>query len=355
MPVIHFLNVGNGSCSIIQHYSRNVTVIDVNNAKYFSPLGSQSSGLLTGLLAGYSQNQKQSPENPVKYLLDHNISSVFRFILTHPDMDHMGGIKAFFNIFKPVNFWDTDNNEEKQSFAGSPYNEEDWKFYKALRDENSTTDPKRLTLLPGTNGKYFNVDKDGKNGGDGLFILAPNADLIQKANESSDYNDSSYVILYKTDGHKIIFSGDSHDKTWEYILNNHFAEINNIDLLIAPHHGRKSKRSYEFLDYLRPKITFFGNASSNDLAYSAWNYRKLPFVTNNQGGNLVVWTTEEWMSLYASNFSYAYRNCPGTFYSDWLKAYYCKVFKQNQKPNNYLNQLYHNSDYTNALTGLSVR
>lgn len=275
MPVIHFLNVRNGDCSIIQHYSGNVTVIDVNNAKYLSPFGSKlPQNYLTGLLAGYSQNQKDNPENPIKYLLDHGVSSVFRFILTHPDMDHMDGIKAFFNIFKPVNFWDTANKEDKQSFVCSPYNEEDWRFYKDLRDSNSNTDPKRLTLLSGANGKYFNADESGKNGGDGLHVLAPNTELIKKANESGDYNDCSYVILYKTDGHKIIFSGDSHDKTWEFILNNHLIDVTNIDLLIAPHHGRESKRSYEFLDYLRPKLTFFGNASSNDLAYSAWNYRK---------------------------------------------------------------------------------
>ena len=58
-------------------------------------------------------------------------------------------------------------------------------------------------------------------------------------------------------------------------------DLRDIDLLIAPHHGRSSGRSYEVLDVLRPALTFFGNARSEHLAYSAWNYRKLPFVTNN--------------------------------------------------------------------------
>jgi hypothetical protein len=32
MPLIHFLNVKDGDCSIIQHYSGRATVIDVCNA-----------------------------------------------------------------------------------------------------------------------------------------------------------------------------------------------------------------------------------------------------------------------------------------------------------------------------------
>ena len=62
-------------------------------------------------------------------------------------------------------------------------------------------------------------------------------------------------------------------------LNNYESDVRDVDLLIAPHHGRSSGRSYEFLDVLRPTLTFFGKARSEHLAYSAWNYRKLPFVT----------------------------------------------------------------------------
>ena len=44
----------------------------------------------------------------------------------------------------------------------------------------------------------------------------------------------------------IVFGGDSHDATWDHILEHHRADVTDIDLLIAPHHGRKSGRSYEF-------------------------------------------------------------------------------------------------------------
>ena len=41
MPVIHFLNVGEGDCSIIEHNSGHISVIDVSCAKTPLPLKEQ--------------------------------------------------------------------------------------------------------------------------------------------------------------------------------------------------------------------------------------------------------------------------------------------------------------------------
>jgi competence protein ComEC len=328
MPRIHFLNVKEGDCSIIQHYSGHVTVIDVCNAKSIDLIDEMVTKSLaakeSGILGNF--NQKKYPVNPLSCLKDHDISSVFRFILTHPDMDHMDGIKLFFGEFAPTNFWDTDNEEDKEFEEGSPYDESDWLFYKNLRDRKSETNPKRLALFSGSIGRYYNRNEHGSAGGDGLHVLAPTPDFVKQANENADYNDCSYVILYKTNDHKIVFGGDSHDKTWEYILSTHYSDVKDIDLLIAPHHGRKSSRSYEFLDILKPRLTFFGNARSQDLAYTAWNYRNLPFITNNQAGSMVVLTDEKKLSLYVTHKPFAEKINPNTFYSEWLKGYFCIEF-----------------------------
>ena len=49
--------------------------------------------------------------------------------------------------------------------------------------------------------------------------------------------------------------------------------MTNVDLLIEPHNGRESGRSYDFLDTLNPKVTVFGNVNSEHLAYGAWSSR----------------------------------------------------------------------------------
>ena len=235
-----------------------------------------------------------------------------------------------FGEFNPENFWDTDNQKEMDasSWTSSPYDAEDWKFYKNLRDTNPSSDPRRLTLLSGATGKYWNQNEDGSGGGDGIQVLAPTRALVDSANASdNDYNDCSYVLLYRTNGHRIIFGGDSHDATWEHILTNWEDDVTNIDLLIAPHHGRDSGRSYEFLDVLKPTLTFFGNARSEYWPISAWSNRGLPIVTNNQANCMVVQTDANSMALYVTHETFARAVNPSTFYSENLKAWFAYFIK----------------------------
>ena len=271
---------------------------------------------------GGNFQQKKYPINPIAYLRDHDIDKIFRYVQTHPDMDHMDGIEVLFNEFSPMNLWDTDNEKEMSSISwtGSPYNEADWIFYKNLRDTNPQYNPKRLTRMAGDRGRHWNI-----RGGDGIQILAPTRDLLDLANRTGDYNNYSYVLLYRTAGRRIIFGGDSHDDTWKYILENHEKDVTDIDLLIAPHHGRRSNRSYEFLDVLRPSLTFFGNARSEHLAYGAWNHRELPFVTNNQANCMVVDTSLNQMNLYVTHEAYARKVNSLTYYSDDFKAWFVRT------------------------------
>lgn len=322
----HFLNVKDGDCSIIEHGSGNVSIIDVCNAeKTTTAMSALELKYLTerAKVAGNFQ-QKKHPVNPVEYLQKFGINQVFRFILTHPDMDHMDGIKDFFDCFNPANFWDTNNNKEMDFPEGSPYNEEDWNFYKQIRDGKSQTNLTRLTLFSGSRNMYWAQDANGQPPGDKLSILAPTPELVTQANESEDYNDASYVILYRGIGGKILLSGDSHDNTWEHILDKWEDDVKDVDLLIAPHHGRKSGRDYKFLDTVNPKMTFFGNARSEHLAYSAWNYRKLEYITNNQANCMVVDCSGNNLKLYATYETFAKKYNPLTFYSRTYDAWHLK-------------------------------
>ena len=207
---------------------------------------------------------------------------------------------------------------------GSPYNEEDWNFYKKLRDSKSQTDPKRIPLFSGDDGIHRTKDWNGIRPGDAFYILAPTLDLVEQANETGNYNDASYVILYHGVGGKILLSGDSHDNTWEHILDNWKDDVKDVDLLIAPHHGRKSDRSYKFLDTVNPKMTFFGNARSEHLAYDAWHHRKLEYITNNQANCMVVDCSGNNLTLYVTYEKFARKYNPYTRYSEKYDAWYLK-------------------------------
>jgi beta-lactamase superfamily II metal-dependent hydrolase len=303
LPRVHFLNVNDGDCSLIEHASRRNTMIDVSAAKMPSAKRAQSLVRLSlresffdlerleSVVASVpgNFNRSEHPVNPIVYMKERGIHSIFRFISTHPDMDHLDGIEALFRAFSPDNFWDTDNTKELSDFADGGYQTDDWDFYVGLRDGKPTTNPKRLALYAGSKGAYYNQGEFGVGGGDGLHILAPTPELVADANQKEDWNDSSYVILYRpVNDKRILFAGDSHDGTWNHILTNYWSDVENIDVLIAPHHGRDSGRDYTFLDVLRPKLTLFGNAPSEHLAYEQWNRRNLPFITNNQAGNILL-------------------------------------------------------------------
>jgi competence protein ComEC len=147
MGIVHFLNVKNGDCSVIQHATGRVSVIDVCNAyEERNKLPTLGELLATDAARLGNFNQKDYPLNPIRYLQSHGITDVFRFILTHADMDHMDGLKAFCTAFPPTNFWDTANKKEIDFSRGSPYNEADWQYYKSIRDGKLTSGPRRLVL-----------------------------------------------------------------------------------------------------------------------------------------------------------------------------------------------------------------
>lgn len=332
MSVVHFLNVKEGDCSIINHVSGNISVIDVSNARKEYTNVENISALLKALLeakeAGSGNfNQKAYPVNPVEYMKSFGITSIFRFILTHPDMDHMDGIKDLFEEFSPINFHDTDNKKEIEFDENSVYHEADWNFYKKLRDSNPKEDPKRLTTFSNADIQYLTKDGNGNPPGDALYILSPTPELVEEANETGDFNDCSYVILHKSLWGNVLFSGDAYDKTWDYVISNHEKDIKDIDLLIAPHHGRKSDRDYSFLDVINPKMTFFGNARAEDLAYSAWNYRNLPYITNNQANCMIVDMSDINMPIYVTNKKFAEQENFLTLFNDKFNAWFLKNIK----------------------------
>lgn len=335
MPRFHFLNVKSGDCSIIEHGSGHVSVVDVCNARLEEnekALSSSESAILRlnsqqlveATLARKNYGQKSNPVNPIRYLKDHGLTNIFRLAITHPDMDHMDGLADLFRYCTPANYYDTKNKKEMgDGWDGSPYREKDWLLYKLLRDNPSETEPKSLRIYSGDDGIHRTRGWDGETPGDAFYTLSPTPQLVDEANQSEEYNDSSYVFMYFSPSGKIVLAGDSHNKTWEHILANHADLVSDIELLIAPHHGRKSDRSYDFLDVLRPKMTFFGNAPSKDLAYSAWRSRGLSYITNNMAGTMVV-DCDDNMALYVTNREYARDENSHTFYSEMHKGWYVK-------------------------------
>src|SRR5205807_1447335 len=191
-----------------------------------------------------------SPTNPLDYLSLIGRDQIWRFILSHPDMDHLDGLNNLHTLKSIICFWDAGVRKPKPDFEGSPFNEDDWDRYEMVRDQKSGICV--INNLAGASFPFANLAQDRSPGGDGLQILAPDQALVKQANEGGDTNDASFVIVYHSQGGKVLLPGDAHDATWKYVLTHFKALVEDCSILVAPHHGRKSGRDYSFLDTVRP-------------------------------------------------------------------------------------------------------
>jgi hypothetical protein len=114
----HFLNVGKGNCTIIDFPSERLSVIDIDDSRAIS----------TYERTLMEKAGKAKLTNPIGYIASEFANGeIFRFILTHPDMDHISGIKRLFEEKYVRNFWDTKNDKhiDPATWENSPYDKEE--------------------------------------------------------------------------------------------------------------------------------------------------------------------------------------------------------------------------------------
>jgi competence protein ComEC len=249
---LHFLNVGHGDCTFIELPSGRLMMIDINNSKSL-PEGdivalAERHGVSTldfrygKLLRGgrsWEDYYKSLLVDPYDYYRDHFIGrSIFRYVQTHPDMDHMSGLHRFFWQEKAplMNFWDVEHKKELEEadFKYSPYAYEDWLVYTLLRlgrgpDDN---EHKVIANLQGNVGQYW-ADDD-------IEVLSPTQDLIDVCNINDAYNNCSYALKVSYGGRSVILPGDAEGPAWSAMLDELGSEALACDVLKAPHHGRES-------------------------------------------------------------------------------------------------------------------
>lgn len=215
---IHFLNVGKGNCTILDFPSERLSMIDIDNSRI-----EDNEGALTDPIEYFQNNFKGR--------------SLFRFILTHPDMDHMSGLDELASKVSIGNFWDVEHNKtiSEDEWKTSPYKKEDWERYLTLR--KSSESPKCLQLLRGQTSECCWTQ-------DGIKILSPSKNLVELSAKSSEddqkYNHLSYVLMVEYAGIKVLLGGDASIEAWEEILNECGKGSLKADLFLAPHHGSKN-------------------------------------------------------------------------------------------------------------------
>lgn len=268
MIKIHFLNVGHGDCIIVEFTdAKRVAVIDINRSSEFdeetkleleSEFLSTSDCLTKALfeaeMLSFSELAQKSGfnsqvEDPIEYLNSRNIDSIFRFISTHPHMDHLTGLNALNDKKRIENLWIIKNTFTQDECRLSEEQKKDWKFYKKYRDTTETSLDGITVVRPdeGDLRSFWNED--------GIFILAPSANLVSLSHSKDNKNIMSYVILIVYGKHKIVLGGDAEEDTWRFIDVKYPELIKNVTILKASHHGRNSGYYQPAVKRMNPEYT----------------------------------------------------------------------------------------------------
>lgn len=174
-------------------------------------------------------------------------------ILTHPHKDHIEALtsKKYVNPKRltrnkniPQHLIDgqikkAKTNYEKQIFL--KYKELNNEFNESVNYDQSYINPKN-------------------NGNVNIQIFTPN-------NISSDeLNDYSLAVYLSYEGYKILLMGDNTPNNINELLDDKdFKDkIKNVDVLLAPHHGRESCYSKELMNHVKPKITIISDKPEDD-------------------------------------------------------------------------------------------
>lgn len=300
MSIIKSFSVGKGDMFYINHGSDNFTVIDCN----------------------LNSDNKKKIMDEITYLSKNNVT---RFISTHPDEDHFHGIEYFDSREEIINFYVVKNNVYKEIKTDS------FKKYKKLHDSS-----RAFYIYKDCSRKWMNQG-DEKHGSAGINILWPNTKdedfelALKEVKKGKSPNNISPIIEYSLEkGVVSLWLGDLdtdflmkiQDKvTWP-----------KVDLLFAPHHGRKSGSIPDYvLKQLEPKVIIIGEADNEELNY----YTDYNTIKQNSAENLLFSCEEGKVHCYSSKKDYTEKFLEDESLVDTPDEFYIGSFRTHRKNSNF--------------------
>lgn len=243
---VNVLNIGAGSCIVIESPSGRYSMIDINDGSDLREAASMSP-LERILRSATIDAMKAKLAHPIEFCKANGINDLWRFILSHPDADHLAGIRRVLSGELPAsNFWDIPHHRvrTKRDEFKTDAAYEDWLYYQALRDGKLANAPRLLNPLRGGANHYW-IDDD-------IEILSPTLRLIADCDKADIYNDASYVVRVSHGPTTMLLPGDVEEKAWNDMIDSGLDISANV--LVASHHGRKSGYSEKALAAIDPAV-----------------------------------------------------------------------------------------------------
>ncbi|MBT2708004.1 DNA internalization-related competence protein ComEC/Rec2 [Pseudomonas sp. ISL-84] len=210
----------------------------------------------------------------VPFLKSKGISSIDKLILTHGDMDHIGGAAAIIDeirvkaVILPIV---SEISELEQEV-----------IHKAKRRNSKV---------------LFSKAGDRWTEGEGFFqILSPQEEI------KTERNDGSIVLFAKLGGLSWLFTGDIEAEGEERLVQN-YPNLK-IDVLKAGHHGSKTSSTDLFLSSVKPKIAIISAGENN-----RYGHPHTDVISRFRSNNIRILRTDEHGAV-----TYIFKGNSGTFY-----------------------------------------
>lgn len=201
---VSFLDVGQGDASLIKMENDVQILIDGGppNGKLVTALGE--------IMSPY----------------DRRIELV---VLTHPELDHYGGLIELLDRYEVGTFIDTGVTKDVEA-------------YHVLMKELEVRKIRRLTLRAGDHIRY---------GTHAFSVLSPDDTLVY----AKEKNDTSMVLALESNGAQFLFTGDIGAEVERVVAH---ALSKPVDVLKVSHHGSKFSSVADFLSIARPALATIG-------------------------------------------------------------------------------------------------
>lgn len=198
--VVHFVDVGQGDCELINCKDKNVLI---------------------------DSGEKDKGNMVVKYLKDNGVKKLDYVIATHPHTDHIGGLIEVFKNFEVSNLI-----MPKIPLNLIPTNATYKKFLQTVKE-------KKIKVSEAKKNDVLNL------GNSSLSLIPPSKENYSKL------NDFSVGALFKCDGFSFLFCGDMEKNAEKDVLRKNFKI--KADVFKLNHHGSSTSNTKKFLEKVSPK------------------------------------------------------------------------------------------------------
>ena len=250
---IHFLDVGQGDCSLI---------------------------LWKGQAMLIDSGEKEEAKTVLNYLKKQGVEKLDYIIVTHPHSDHMGSMSEVISkmdVGKVI--------APRVSEDLTPTSKTYESFLEALRSKAL----KLTAAKPGTVYSFEALEEDGKK--------PPEFEILAPLYDYDDLNNYSVVLKLTYGSTSYLFTGDAEKKAERDILKSG-ADVD-ADVMKLGHHGSSTSTGKDFLEAVSPDICIIQCGAGNKYGHphadtiEAVKEAGAEWYSNDRDGTIVVYSDGE--------------------------------------------------------------